>query len=1100
MDERVAANRATGTTASRSDRALARFYDVDGLARPAEPGPRPEELEVARRPCRRAVARRAAVPLRAWTHCSSRAPVRERGRRRLLPTLADRRRRGDLARAGRAGDDSGEVRLRRRHGGTAAARRRAVRRRLRRAWARCAGSPSIDAWAEAAAGVPRLVSGHPLPASTSHPLARLPRRRRRARSLASYFEEPDAQRRRLRVHLHRRDERLAHTTHLRVAARARRGSCSGALSDQRARDAPASRSTTGRCSDQFPWLHGGPRRAAGTIPAGRPRVPLSHDRRGRGHVVAAAPRFTRAEQPRVRARAAGRLPSMFLKRLHIKGFKSFADPTTLEFEPGVTVVVGPNGSGKSNVVDAVTWVLGAQGPRALRSQKMEDVIFAGTASRAALGRAEVSLTIDNASGQAPGRPRRGHDHEDAVPQRRVRVRDQRRAVPAARHPRAAERLGRRPPAPHDHRAGPARPGAQRAARGASQRHRGGRGRPQAPPPQGARRAPPRRDPGEPRAARRPRARGAPPDAPARAPGRRGALARRARRRARRGAPLPLRPGARGAHRARAPSSRRAARPRGRRARAAPAHADPRRPGLVGRRRAVEPARGGARRGARRAAGPAGPRPRHARRARRATSRRRGRARRVGRRERRRVARGRRRQARERARGRGDAPQGTRRRALRAARRRGRARRAQRREFEATWGTGDADDAVARLRPRRVDRRVLLERAIDGDGRRRTPGSSSSATAPRSGSTSSSRAAGDAVAALSEAEALRDRLDAEVVGATEARRAAPHRRARRRGRVARAPGRRDAQPGARRGARPRARRPHRRGRARRDRRPRRACSARSSTSSTSTPATSSPSRPRSAPRWPRSSSTPGRRRAARSSGSRREGAAGLVLPALVRRRPRVVVARGATPLRDVVRPRDDVVDDVAARARPTARDRLLRRRASTPPSTSPSRVPTSSSSRPRATGSRRAAGAPRRATPVVTRAAVEAAFERAALDAAAAVTAEAALRAAREALEVARAARRRGDATRSSRARAACSSTASQLSRLEAERLWCDEELGEIDARCSTRPRADTTRDDGRPRRRRRRAARPRGRRGARCRAQRLGGRGARRRSRRSRPR
>jgi len=92
---------------------------------------------------------------------------------------------------------------------------------------------------------------------------------------------------------------------------------------------------------------------------------------------------------------------MFLKRLSMKGFKSFADPTTLEFEPGVTVVVGPNGSGKSNVVDAATWVLGAQGPRALRSQKMEDVIFAGTASRPALGRAEVSLTIDNASGRLP---------------------------------------------------------------------------------------------------------------------------------------------------------------------------------------------------------------------------------------------------------------------------------------------------------------------------------------------------------------------------------------------------------------------------------------------------------------------------------------------------------------------------------------------------------------------------------------------------------------------------------------------------------------------------------------------------------------------------
>ena len=89
---------------------------------------------------------------------------------------------------------------------------------------------------------------------------------------------------------------------------------------------------------------------------------------------------------------------MFLKSLTLKGFKSFAEATTLELEPGVTVVVGPNGSGKSNVVDAIAWVLGAQAPSAVRSQKMDDVIFAGTASRPPLGRAEVSLTIDNSAG------------------------------------------------------------------------------------------------------------------------------------------------------------------------------------------------------------------------------------------------------------------------------------------------------------------------------------------------------------------------------------------------------------------------------------------------------------------------------------------------------------------------------------------------------------------------------------------------------------------------------------------------------------------------------------------------------------------------------
>ncbi|MFM9083386.1 MAG: AAA family ATPase, partial [Actinomycetota bacterium] len=92
---------------------------------------------------------------------------------------------------------------------------------------------------------------------------------------------------------------------------------------------------------------------------------------------------------------------MFLKSLTLRGFKSFADSTVLEMEPGVTVVVGPNGSGKSNVVDAIAWVLGAQAPSAVRSQKMEDVIFSGTNKRTALGRAEVILTLDNTAGFLP---------------------------------------------------------------------------------------------------------------------------------------------------------------------------------------------------------------------------------------------------------------------------------------------------------------------------------------------------------------------------------------------------------------------------------------------------------------------------------------------------------------------------------------------------------------------------------------------------------------------------------------------------------------------------------------------------------------------------
>src|SRR5712691_11766938 len=92
---------------------------------------------------------------------------------------------------------------------------------------------------------------------------------------------------------------------------------------------------------------------------------------------------------------------MFLRSITIRGFKSFADKTSLEFEPGISVIVGPNGSGKSNIADAIAWVLGEQGSRALRGGQMTDVIFAGSPSRAPLGMAEVKMVIDNSAGLIP---------------------------------------------------------------------------------------------------------------------------------------------------------------------------------------------------------------------------------------------------------------------------------------------------------------------------------------------------------------------------------------------------------------------------------------------------------------------------------------------------------------------------------------------------------------------------------------------------------------------------------------------------------------------------------------------------------------------------